>query len=63
MNVKDVEREIYKHMKEIRRLHREVCTSDDYLSLCVSRDGEIWFNNSYWELPEEEQIDFYEQEE
>ena len=60
MTNKEAERKIYEHMKEIRRLHREVCKSDDYLSLCISHEGVISFSNSYWELPEEEQINFFE---
>lgn len=61
MTNKEAEKEIYKHMKEIRRLHRQVCTNDDYLSLSINSKGKISFNNSYWELPKEEQLDFFEE--
>lgn len=63
MTSKEAERKIYEHMREIRRIHKGVCKSDDYLALCIDQNGKISFNNSYWELPDEEQITFYEEEE
>ena len=58
MTNREAEKRIYEHMKEIRKIHRQVCKSDDYLSLAVRSDGTITFNNTWWELPKEEQIDF-----
>ena len=55
---------IYKHMKAIRKIARDYCSEDDrYLSLLIGRKGRISFNNTYWELPEDKQIEFWEVEE
>lgn len=53
---------IYCLMREIRDTIRnmEPETDDPYLSLCILSDGTISFNNTYWELPEEQQIIFHE---
>ena len=62
MTNKEAEQKIYEHMKEIRKIHRQVCKSDDYISLVVLSNGAISFYNTWWELPEEEKISFYMKE-
>lgn len=59
---KEATRRIYCLMCEIcdtiRNMDPE--TDDPYLSLCIHSDGVISFNNTYWELPDEKQINFTE---
>lgn len=58
--------EIYKHLKEIRKLVMLIHPEDPYLAMFVStkddstRPGTIRFNNAYWELPAEKKINFDE---
>lgn len=59
MTRKQAEQAIYEHMKAIKEIVTEYAPDDIYISLCVhSDDGSISFNNTYWELPEEQRIDF-----
>lgn len=52
---------IYCLMREIRDTIRNMDPEPDdpYLSLCILSDGTISFI-TYWELPEEAQINFHE---
>ena len=63
MTREQAEQEIYEHMKAIKEIVKEYAPDDIYISLSVTSDGTIFFNNTYWELPEEQQINFAEQEE
>lgn len=63
MTREQAEQAIYKHMKAIKEIVTEYAPDDIYISLSVTSDGTIFFNNTYWELSEEQQIDFAELEE
>ena len=63
MTREQAEQAIYEHMKAIKGIVMEYAPEDIYISLSVNSDGTIFFNNTYWELPEEQQIDFMEQQE
>lgn len=59
MTRKQAEQAIYEHMKAIKDIVMEYSPDDIYISLCVhSEDGSISFNNTFWELPEGQCIDF-----
>lgn len=58
MTNNQVAMEIYEHMKAIRDLHMSFCPENAYISLVVHADGDILFNNEYWNLPGEKKIDF-----
>ena len=53
---------IYCLMREIRDTiyNMDPETDDPYLSLFIQIDGTIKFNNTYWDLPFEKQINFRE---
>lgn len=56
---------IYGYLKKVRELVTLVHPEDPYLSMCIlpkesDLPGRILFNNTYWELPEEKQINFHE---
>lgn len=55
-----VERRIYNHMDAIRNLVMSYSPDDIYFSGTILSDGRIYFNNSHWELPEEQRINFAE---
>lgn len=59
---KQATQKIYTLMREIRDTIQQLDPDavDLYLSLAIHSDGTISFNNTYWELPEEKQINFNE---
>lgn len=63
MTREQAEQAICEHMKAIKSIVEEYAPDDIYISLSVTSDGTIFFNNTYWELPKEQQINFAEQEE
>lgn len=56
--MKEIEKQILKHLKAIRDI-LEQNGGVQYLSMCISDDGDISANNRHWELPEEKKIDFF----
>jgi len=55
-----VERQIYNLMGAIRTLVMAYSPDDIYFSGMIRSDGRIYFNNTYWELPDEQRINFAE---
>lgn len=58
----EIEQEILKHMDAIRNLVMSYSPDDIYFSGRILSDGSIYFNNTHWELPEEQRINFPELE-
>lgn len=58
MNRKQLEREIAKKLKEIKKLYYEAYPEGDYLTLTIYR-GSISFNNNHFD---ENEIDYFEQD-
>lgn len=58
MNRKQLEREIAKKLKEIKKLYYEAFPEGDYLSLTINR-GSISFNNFQFD---ENEVDYFEQD-
>lgn len=58
MNRKQLEREIAKKLKEIKKLYYEAFPQGDYLSLTIYR-GSISFNNNHFG---ENEVDYFEQD-
>lgn len=58
MTREQAEQAIYEHMKAIKEIVTEYAPDDIYISLSIGSDGSILFNNTYWELPKEQHIDF-----
>ena len=44
-----VEEKIYKKIREIENICRKYCPEDKYLTMCITDDGNIMFNNTYWD--------------
>ena len=61
-SLNDTEKRIYNKLKEIRQILSEN-ENENLLSMCIYKNGDIAVNNTYWELPEEKQIDFYIEQE
>ena len=62
MTNKQATQKIYTLIREIRDTIQQLDpdAEDRYLSLAIHSDGTISFNNTYWELPEDKQINFNE---
>ena len=58
----EIEMSILKHMVAIRDLVMEYCPDDIYFNGTILSDGRIYFNNTHWQLPEEQRINFPELE-
>lgn len=58
----EIEQSILQHMEAIRALLIEYCPDDIYFSGTILSDGSIYFNNTHWQLPEEQRINFPELE-
>lgn len=58
----EIEQELLKHMKIIRNLLMQYSPDDIYFNATILSDGSIYFNNTHWELPEEQRINFPELE-
>ena len=58
MNRKQLEREIAKKLKEIKKLYYEAYPEGDYLSLCIFRDSIEFHNNRF----DENKLDYFEQD-
>ena len=63
MTNKQATQRIYTLMREIRDTIQQLDpdAADLYLSLAICSNGDIIFNNTYWELPEDKQINFNEE--
>lgn len=58
MNRKQLEREIVKKLKEIKKLYYEAYPEGDYLALCFFRNT-LSFNNKYFYEDKEYPIRYY----
>lgn len=60
---KQATKRIYNLMCEIRDTIRNLDPEleDLYLSLTIQSDGAITFNNTYWDLPDDLQINYHEE--
>ena len=52
------EQEILEHMEAIRDIMLGLEMEDPYLSLTITPEGRIMFNNTYWELPASDGINY-----
>lgn len=56
----EIEKQILEHMKAIRDI-LESNGGVQYLSMTILDNGEMYANNSYWEIPEREKIRIFEE--
>ena len=56
--MKEVEKQILEHLKAIRDI-LEANGGLQYFSMHIMENGNIYANNAYWELPEENKIHIF----
>ena len=55
-----IERRIYNHLDAIRNLVLSYAPDDPYISMVITSNGAIFFSNTYWSLPPEQQINYFD---